>query len=107
MKISWHGLPDLVNVKTVSGTKELGELLTRQGLEIEEIHTLGKGFENVVTAQILEKNKHPQADRLSLCMVTVGKGEPMQIVCGAQNMKAGDKVVLAQPGANLPNGLKI
>ncbi|MGZ3707301.1 MAG: phenylalanine--tRNA ligase subunit beta, partial [Bdellovibrionota bacterium] len=78
-----------------------------RGLEVEEIHAQGQGFDQVVSAQILERNPHPQADRLSLCKVTTGSGEPLEIVCGAQNMKAGDKVALAQIGAALPNGLKI
>jgi phenylalanyl-tRNA synthetase beta chain len=108
MKISWNWLSELVDMSKLKGSpEELGELLTRRGLEVEEIERQGKGFESVVTAQILERNKHPEADRLSVCKVSLGSGEPLEIVCGAQNMKAGDKVALAQIGALLPNGLKI
>lgn len=107
MRISWNWLSEFIDLSGVAGPSALAELLTRRGLEVEGIERLDQGFEKVVTAQILERNPHPQADRLSLCKVTIGKGEPLEIVCGAQNMKAGDKVVLAQVGAHLPNGVKI
>jgi len=114
MKISWKWLSELVDLKTAETPSKLAEILTQRGLEVEEVHTLAQGFERVVTAQILERNPHPQADRLSLCKVLIGaasgpgsKDAPLEIVCGAQNMKAGDKVALAQIGARLPNGLVI
>ena len=115
MRVSWKWLNELVDLSTLPGVKNLAvdgpqalaDLLTSRGLEVEGIERLDHGFEKVVTAQILEKKPHPQADRLSLCKVTTGSGDPLDIVCGAQNMKAGDKVALAQVGANLPNGIKI
>ncbi|MEK6578534.1 MAG: phenylalanine--tRNA ligase subunit beta, partial [Bdellovibrionota bacterium] len=107
MRISWKWLSELIDLNSVGGPDGLAELLTRRGLEVESIEPQSQGFDHVVTAQILEKKPHPQADRLSLCKVTIGSGAPLDIVCGAQNMKAGDKVALAQIGAVLPNGLKI
>ncbi len=112
MKISFNWLSELVDLSTLGATpavraEKLAELLTRRGLEVEAVERQDTGFENVVSVQIIEKNPHPQADRLSLCKVSLGQGDPLEIVCGAQNMKAGDKVVLAQIGAKLPNGLKI
>ena len=107
MRISWNWLSEMVDLGAVNGPQGLAELLTRRGLEVEGIHGLAQGFDKVVTAKILERSPHPQADRLSLCKVTIGKGEPLEIVCGAQNMKAGDIVALAQIGAHLPNDLKI
>ena len=107
MRISYKWLSELVDLSGVQGTEALGDLLTRRGLELEAIERQDQGFEKVITAQILERAPHPQSDRLSLCRVTIGSGEPLEIVCGAQNMKAGDKVALAQIGAELPNGLKI
>lgn len=107
MRVSWNWLSELVDLSGMKGPQGLAELLTSRGLEVEAIERMDQGFEKVVTAQILERKPHPQADRLSLCKVTIGAGEPLDIVCGAQNMKAGDKVALAQVGANLPNGLKI
>lgn len=107
MRISLNWLSEWVDLSGFKSPGELADLLVQRGLEVEQIEFLGKGFEHVVTAQILERAQHPQADRLSVCSVTLGFGEPRQIVCGAQNMKAGDKVALAQVGANLPNGVKI
>ena len=64
-------------------------------------------FANVVVAQITASSQHPNADRLTVCTVDDGTGQPRQIVCGAKNYKVGDKVPLAMPGAVLPNDLKI
>src|SRR5882724_770442 len=80
---------------------ELAERLTMIGIEVEGVQKLGGEFEGVVVAQVLTRDKHPNADRLSLCRVADGQGE-RQIVCGAQNFKAGDKVPLILPGASLP-----
>lgn len=108
MRVSWNWLSEMVDLSGVGGSAGLAELLTRRGLEVEAIERMDEGFEKVVTAQILERNPHPQADRLSLCkVITQEGGEPLEIVCGAQNMQAGDKVALAQIGAHLPNGVKI
>src|SRR5687768_5686390 len=103
MRVSWKWLSEMVDLGQVGTPQALGELLTRRGLEVEEIQPQAKGFDKVVTVKILERNPHPQADRLSLCKVTLGSGDPQEIVCGAQNMKAGDIVALAQIGAELPN----
>jgi phenylalanyl-tRNA synthetase beta chain len=81
--------------------EELAERLTLVGIEVEGMQKLGGEFEGVVVAEVLTRDKHPNADRLSLCRVADGTGE-RQIVCGAQNFKAGDKVPLILPGASLP-----
>lgn len=107
MRISWSWLSEMIDLAKVGGPKGLGDLLTARGLEVESLETQGAGLEKVVTAKLLKRDKHPQADRLSVCEVSVGAGPSLQIVCGAQNMKAGDTVALAQVGALLPNGLKI
>ena len=80
---------------------ELAERLTMLGLEVEGIEKQSGEFENVVVAQILASEKHPNADKLSVCRVADGQGE-RQIVCGAKNYKVGDKVPLALPGCTLP-----
>ena len=64
-------------------------------------------MENVVVSQIIASSRHPNADRLTVCEVDDGSGSKRQIVCGATNYKAGDKVPLALPGAKLPNGTEI
>jgi phenylalanyl-tRNA synthetase beta chain len=105
MKLSLSWLKEFV---PYAGTVDaLVELLTRAGLEVASIETRGADFPNVVVAEILESNPHPNADRLSVCRVNDGSEHPRQIVCGAKNYKVGDKVPLALPGAVLPGDFKI
>lgn len=107
MKISLKWLQDYVDVNEFFSKPEvLGEALTRAGLEVEEITNLAKDFNHVVIGHILEKDKHPNADKLSLCRVSTGD-VVHQIVCGAQNHKAGDRVIVALPGAVLPGNFAI
>ncbi len=77
------------------------------GVEIEAIEKRGADFDCVVVAQIIESKPHPNADRLTVCVVDDGSGTKRQIVCGAKNYKVDDKVPLALPGAELTGGLKI
>ena len=107
MKISWNWLSEMVDLSNVGGPKGLAELLTRRGLEVESLESQNAGLESVVSAKVVEKGQHPQADRLSLCKISTGSGELLEVVCGAQNHKQGDIVALAQIGAHLPNGMKI
>src|SRR5438067_1262250 len=81
--------------------EELAERLTMLGIEVEGIQKLGGEFAGVVVAQVITRDKHPNADKLSLCRVNDGQAE-RQIVCGAHNFKAGDKVPLILPGNSLP-----
>lgn len=77
------------------------------GLEVEEEEPVAPAFSRVVVAQVVSVDRHPNADRLSLCRVDVGRGELLQIVCGAPNVAAGSKVPCALVGAALPGGLQI
>ena len=105
MKISLSWLRDYI---AWSGSvAELEDLLTRAGIKVESVTTTGADFPNVVVAQIMATNRHPQADRLSVCEVDDGSQQSRRIVCGATNYVTGDKVPLALPGAVLPGGLKI
>ena len=79
----------------------LAERLTMIGIEVEGVVKLGGELDGVVVAQVITKDKHPNADKLTVCRVNDGKGE-RQIVCGAQNFKAGDKVPMIFPGYSLP-----
>ncbi|MCL2590049.1 MAG: phenylalanine--tRNA ligase subunit beta [Betaproteobacteria bacterium] len=85
----------------------LGHLLTMAGLEVEEAHPVAPPFSGVVVAHIVEAEKHPNADKLKLCKVDVGAGEPLQIVCGAPNAAVGMKVPCAKVGAVLPGDFVI
>lgn len=105
MKISLNWLKEYCNIPV--SAKELAEQMTMLGLEIESMEEPGKEIENVFVGKILDIQPHPQADKLVICKTDIGKGEPLQIICGAKNMKAGDKVPTAIDGAILPGGLKI
>ncbi len=107
MRISWNWLSELVDISGIKKPETLAELLTNRGLEVEGIERQDKGFDHVITAQILSFVRHPQADRLNVCQVSLGSGDPLEIVCGASNVAQGAKVVLAQVGAHLPNDIKI
>ena len=87
--------------------EEIADLLTRAGIETKNIEARGAEVDNVIVSQITASSRHPNADRLSVCEVDDGSGTKRQIVCGATNYKAGDKVPLALPGAKLPNGTEI
>lgn len=87
--------------------EELASRLTMSGTEVEAIHRTGFDRDLIVTARILSFTKHPNADRLSVCQVDDGSGQPRQIVCGAKNFKEGDVVPLALPGAVMPGGFTI
>lgn len=88
-------------------TAQLSDLLTFAGIEVEGIEEKGVASDKVIVAQIQSFEPHPKADKLSVCQVDDGSGTPRQIVCGAKNFKAGDKVPLALPGAKLPGGIEI
>ena len=81
--------------------EELAERLTMIGIEVEGVVKTGGELEGVVVARVVTRDRHPNADKLSICRVDDGKGE-RQVVCGAQNFQAGDKVPLVLPGATLP-----
>ncbi|MDR1229275.1 MAG: phenylalanine--tRNA ligase subunit beta [Azoarcus sp.] len=85
----------------------LGRLLTMAGLEVEEARPVAPPFTGVVVAQIVEAEKHPNADKLKLCKVDAGTGEHLQIVCGAPNAAIGMKVPCAKVGAKLPGDFAI
>ena len=99
MKVTLNWLKQYVDFNWSS--EDLAERLTMLGLEVEGVQKRGGEFDGIVVAQVITRDKHPNADKLSLCRVNDGKGE-RQIVCGADNFKAGDNVALILPGAALP-----
>jgi phenylalanyl-tRNA synthetase beta chain len=101
--LSW--LRDYVDVELTP--EELAERLTLLGIEIKGIERWGSDWQNVVVGELLTVEKHPRADRLSLTTVTLGEGEPLEIVCGATNIAPGQRVPVAVPGAVLPGGRQI
>src|SRR6266849_8984943 len=99
MKVTLNWLKQYVDFDW--SPEELRERLTMLGIEVEGVQKLGGEFEGVVVAQVLSSEKHPNADKLSVCRVADGQTE-RQIVCGAKNYKVGDKVPLALPDSTLP-----
>jgi len=100
MQFSENWLRSLVN--TDLDSQSLSHALTMAGLEVEEMQPVAASFSKVVVAKILSAEKHPDADRLQVCKVDVGLAEPLQIVCGAPNARAGLLAPCALVGAELP-----
>lgn len=100
MKFSENWLRTFVNPTLDS--HQLAHALTMAGLEVEALEAVAPAFEKIVVAEVLSLEKHPNADRLNVCLVNVGAPEPLQIVCGASNVHAGARVPCALVGAELP-----
>src|SRR6186997_1646071 len=105
MKVPLSWLRDYVDVDL--SPEGLAERLTLLGMEVKKIERWGADWRNVVVGELLAVEKHPRADRLSLTRVTIGDGEPLEIVCGATNIAAGQRVPVALPGAVLPGDRRI
>lgn len=105
MKFSENWLRDLVD--PAADRAELCHRLTMAGLEVEGVEVLGEGLAGVRVGEIVACDKHPNADKLRVCSVSVGLGERLQIVCGAPNARLGLRAPVATIGALLPNGMAI
>lgn len=113
MKVSLNWLDEYVAVP--AELQEFCDRLDLTGTGVEGVETLGDTFDNIVTAQVLSKEPHPDSDHMWVCKVDVGANnvgedgnpEPLQIVCGAQNFNEGDHIVTAMVGAELPGDIKI
>ncbi len=105
MQISEAWLREYVNPEI--STEQLVEQLTMAGLEIDSVTQAAAIFSGVVIGEVLSMQQHPDADRLRVCRVAVGEAEPLQIVCGASNVRVGLKIPAALIGAVLPGDFKI
>ncbi|AQZ80667.1 phenylalanine--tRNA ligase subunit beta [Acinetobacter calcoaceticus] len=105
MKISENWLRTWVNPAIDSDT--LSDQLTMLGLEVDELAPVAKPFTGVVIGEVLTVEQHPDADRLRVTTINIGSGEPLQIVCGAPNVRVGMKAPVATIGAVLPGDFKI
>ena len=102
MKISYNWLKQYISLDI--SPEKTAELLTDCGLEVESVEkyeTVKGGLSGCVIGEVLTKEKHPDADRLSITTVTIGTGTPLNIVCGASNVAAGQKVVIATVGSTI------
>ncbi len=105
MRISLNWLQDYIDIDVP--VEALAHEMTMLGLEIESIEQLGDDVQGVVVGKIIQIEPHPDADKIVVCQTDVGGDEPLQICCGAKNMKVGDKVPTAVVGASLPGGFQI
>ncbi len=105
MKFSEQWLRAWVN--PAINTAELAEQLTMAGLEVDAIEPAAPPFDHVVVGEVISLEKHPDADKLNICLVNVGEEKPLSIICGASNVAKGVKVPAAKIGAELPGGMKI
>jgi phenylalanyl-tRNA synthetase beta chain len=106
MKISYSWLARHVDLSGVSA-KEAAAELTLSTAEVEGVEAFLPHLSDVTVGHVVHREKHPDADKLSLCKVDIGAGEPLQIVCGAPNVRAGLKVAVATSGVTLPGDFKI
>ncbi|MEZ5977081.1 MAG: phenylalanine--tRNA ligase subunit beta [Planctomycetota bacterium] len=106
MHISYRWLGRHVDLEGVDANR-VAELLTLHTAEVEGVERFAPALADVVVGHVLTKERHPDADKLSVCTVEVGESEPLQIVCGAPNVAAGMKVAVARIGTHLPGDLKI
>ena len=105
MQFSEQWLREWINPNI--SAEQLADVLTMGGLEVEEMSPAAPAFTGVVVGEIVECNKHPDADKLNVCKVNIGQAEPLQIVCGAPNARVGIRVPCATVGAVLPGDFKI
>ncbi len=105
MKISLNWLKEWVDVE--DSAESIADRLTLVGLEAASVEPFGVGYDKIVVGKILKIEQHPNAEKLSLCDVAVGEGEPLSIICGAKNIYEGAIVPVALVGSTLPNGMKI
>ncbi|HBJ29060.1 MAG TPA: phenylalanine--tRNA ligase subunit beta, partial [Cobetia sp.] len=105
MKFSEQWLREWVSPEL--NTQQLADQVTMAGLEVDGIEPVAGEFTGVVVAEVKDKQTHPEADRLNVCQVDDGSGALVQVVCGAPNVAAGQKVLFAQVGAKLPGDFKI
>ncbi|HDP1948825.1 TPA: phenylalanine--tRNA ligase subunit beta [Staphylococcus aureus] len=105
MLISNEWLKEYVTID--DSVSNLAERIMRTGIEVDDLIDYTKDIKNLVVGFVKSKEKHPDADKLNVCQVDIGEDEPVQIVCGAPNVDAGQYVIVAKVGGRLPGGIKI
>src|SRR5215831_281578 len=100
MKFTLSWLKD--HLETDADAQAVADKLTSIGLEVESIEDAGARLKDFTVAYVISAEKHPNADKLKLCMVDDGSGTPVQVVCGAPNAHTGMKAVFAKPGVVIP-----
>ena len=106
MLVSYKWLNEYLDLSSVS-PKELGDMMSITGIEVEGIETPAENLKKIIVGEVIECVDHPDSDHLHICQVNIGEEELSQIVCGAPNVKAGIKVIVALPGARIVGNTKI
>ena len=105
MKVSYNWLKEYLKCDLTP--EQVAEAMTSIGIEVDAVEVQDRGLDHVVVAQVLTCDAHPDSDHLHVTTVNDGSPEPVQVVCGAPNVAAGQKVLFAQIGAVLPGDFKI
>lgn len=105
MLVSKEWLNEYININV--DVEALAEKITRSGIEVDSITDYAKDIKKLVVGHVINIKKHPEADKLNICLVDVGEEEPIQIVCGAPNVAADQFVIVSSVGGRLPGGVKI
>lgn len=106
MLVSYKWLNEYLDLSAVSA-KELADKMSVTGIEVEGVENLAEGLKKIVVGEVKECIPHPDSDHLSICQVDIGEEELSQIVCGAPNVKAGIKVIVALPNSRIAGNVKI
>lgn len=106
MLVSYKWLNELIDIKDIT-PDELSDKMSRSGIEVEEVNVAKEGLKKIVVGDVKECKPHPDSDHLSVCQIDVGEEELYQIVCGAPNIRAGKKVIVALPNSRITGNVKI
>lgn len=106
MLVSYKWLEDYLDLSQITAL-DLADKMSRTGIEVEEVNVAKDGLKKIVVGHVKERRDHENSDHLSVCQVDVGEDEDYQIVCGAPNIAAGQKVIVALPGARIVDNIKI
>ena len=105
MKVSYDWLNEYLDLDVEP--RDLAEKIARTSVDINDVYSLSDGLKKLVVGKVETCEPHPDSDHLHVCSVNVGEEEPLQIVCGAPNVAAGQKVIVALNGARIANNQKI
>lgn len=105
MKVSYQWLKEYLDLDVEPG--ELAEKIARTSVDINDVYQMDDGLKKIVVGKVLSVEEHPNSDHLHICQVDVGEDEPIQVVCGAPNVKADKKVIVALTGARIADNVKI
>ncbi|MCH5464565.1 phenylalanine--tRNA ligase subunit beta [Levilactobacillus tujiorum] len=105
MKISYNWIKEYLDLNVKPA--DLAEKIERTSVEVDDVTTPSDGLKKIVVGHVLSLEAHPDSDHLHICQVDVGEDEPLQIVCGAPNVAAGQNVIVALPGSRIADNVKI